>query len=393
MSFVVWLCWLGSVAFADPPLSVPHQGRLVDASGIPVTGTVNLRVTLYDTAAAPSGFWTRLFSNVAVDDGYYAVTLTTDDAAQPLDLADFDDGEVYVGVHVGTTELLPRQALGSVPFALSAGTAGSAGGTGLVPSVTLQSGDGTRCLKLEIGAGYNLASTAVNCTTGAALGLVQSGGVWTFAGGALTSCLAYKQHATYTNQGSGAYSIDPDGSGPNASFDAYCEMDTDGGGWTFLGHAETNYAGTGGGKFFEQNVGTYFADRRDNGLTYSVGAKLLPYIGHTEMMGTLDAASPASAAAASKIMFYKYAAGNAAFNTGPIPCTGLANGFQYRTATTGAYTSGGTTNGCNAAEWYPRNVGNTQYLLLFDGNANGNYWGAGMGGNNTWNHDGWWYVR
>ncbi|WP_046003505.1 fibrinogen-like YCDxxxxGGGW domain-containing protein [Pseudoalteromonas rubra] len=34
---------------------------------------------------------------------------------------------------------------------------------------------------------------------------------------------------------SGVYAIDPDGSGQHAGFDAYCDMDTDEGGWTLIG--------------------------------------------------------------------------------------------------------------------------------------------------------------
>lgn len=34
---------------------------------------------------------------------------------------------------------------------------------------------------------------------------------------------------------SGVYTIDPDGTGVHASFDAYCDMDTDEGGWTLIG--------------------------------------------------------------------------------------------------------------------------------------------------------------
>lgn len=99
------------------PNTLTHQGRLLDAAGAPLAGTVSLRFALYATAAGGDALWSETQA-LALDDGHYSARLGS---VTPIPAAAFDGSTRYLGVTVGDdVELAPRQSVGSVPYALVA---------------------------------------------------------------------------------------------------------------------------------------------------------------------------------------------------------------------------------------------------------------------------------
>jgi len=107
-------------ASAAVPGTLTEQGRLLDSSGNPATGSVSITFAIYDAASNGTSLWTET-QNVTLDSGYFSVRLG-ETTAIPTSV--FDGSTRYLGVKVGTdAEMTPRQTLVSVPYALMANNA------------------------------------------------------------------------------------------------------------------------------------------------------------------------------------------------------------------------------------------------------------------------------
>jgi hypothetical protein len=106
------------------PASLTHSGRVLGTDGTPLNGPVTVTVSLFDEQTSCAAFWGRTYMGLDVQDGYYAVSLVLDDLDQPLDPADFSDGNTWVAVTINGGVMGPRAPLASVPYAMVAGNAG-----------------------------------------------------------------------------------------------------------------------------------------------------------------------------------------------------------------------------------------------------------------------------
>jgi hypothetical protein len=113
---------LVSGANAQIPRQINYQGLLTDKeTGESLTGTVTLTFRLYefldcDTGTQPDAVWAEMHTGVTLDFGIFSVILGSVTAFP--DSLIFDE-EYCLGVEVDGEELLPRQPLSSVAYALN----------------------------------------------------------------------------------------------------------------------------------------------------------------------------------------------------------------------------------------------------------------------------------
>jgi hypothetical protein len=106
------------------PTAFSYQGTLRDANGNLINGTVNLSLRLYGVVTGGAPLYTEDFANVNVRSGLFTVIVGD---AQPLPASVFNTFPLYLGLKVNNdAEMLPRQRLHPVPYAMQASSAQNA---------------------------------------------------------------------------------------------------------------------------------------------------------------------------------------------------------------------------------------------------------------------------
>lgn len=112
-------------SYADVPKLINYQGHLADKAGSPLTGTVSITFSIYDSDTGGNNLWTETQTLVDIKNGLFNVLLgsaSVDGVPESL----FDGPDRWLGVAVqGDSEVVPRQQLVSVPYAYKAGSASS----------------------------------------------------------------------------------------------------------------------------------------------------------------------------------------------------------------------------------------------------------------------------
>ena len=201
-----------------------YQGRLLDSSGNPVNGNVNLIFRLYDIPTGGIELWSES-KTVQVVNGLLNTDLSN------LDVEDFDQA-LWLEIEVEGETISPRQQLLGAPYAFSLVPGARVDGSVNVPALTL----------INEGASSLSDGLRVNSANG--------WGVWS---------TAPDGHAVYAESinGTGVYAYSGEGDGVRAY--SYGSDSSDDGVYAYSSHGHGVYA------YSNDNIGVYGKSNNDYG--------------------------------------------------------------------------------------------------------------------------------
>jgi len=175
LRLAAFLALAASPAAAQVPHVLGYQGRLLRSDGTAATGTATVTFSVHASDTGGTPLWQES-QTLGLSDGYYSTFLGLV-ATPPGTL--FDGAARWLDVKVGSETLAPRQQIGSVGYALAAGSVvgGGADVTSLkVAGQTVVDGAGRLAGTARYGAGAGIAvddATQVislaSCASGQAL--------------------------------------------------------------------------------------------------------------------------------------------------------------------------------------------------------------------------------
>ena len=131
---------------ATSTATIPYQGRLATASGIPYTGLQNMEFRLYAVPTGGTPLWTEYWTTgnaVNVSDGLFSVLLGSLTVNPSLASVVQGNTQLWLGIAIGTdTEMTPRVQLGSAAYSMQALTVSDSAIT--ISKLASNSVDGTK---------------------------------------------------------------------------------------------------------------------------------------------------------------------------------------------------------------------------------------------------------
>ena len=113
------LILISAVAQAVPG-QFTHQGRLLDAEGVPLEGERALTFRIMDTETAGAVLWEETVA-VSISNGFYSAVLGTDEVGNPLDDDVLNQAPVWLELQIeGESAMVPRSPINAVPYATMA---------------------------------------------------------------------------------------------------------------------------------------------------------------------------------------------------------------------------------------------------------------------------------